>query len=90
MFATIGGIEARYLTLLSLEVTIAATSVARLPKTMSHRAHPVKRFDTMHPMNSPSIADGRYSGRMVSASDNRSWIAPPESPKTADISVRMT
>ena len=57
-FAAIGGSGAIHLFLRSFLVKMAATRVAREPKTISGRAQPVKILDNKHPINNPGTAAG--------------------------------
>lgn len=63
------------------------TSDASVPKTTSHTAPPVSRFDIMQPSVTPGIAAGVSTPRMHSASEIRNCITPLERPQAAATSV---
>jgi len=90
VFAITGGSVAKYLNLRILEVINAAISVARLPKTISHRAQPVSKLDIKHPIKTPGMAAGKYRGRIVKASENLICITPLARPKRLVNEVKMT
>ena len=75
MFVIIGGNVARSLYFLRKYVPNAPIKVARLPKTISHKAQPVKTFARMQPAKRPGIAAGVKSGRIVKASENLTCTA---------------
>lgn len=90
VFASIGGNTARYLCLHRRCVPYAPSNVARLPKTISHGAHPIMMLDIRHPANNPGIAAGVNIGRIHRASENLTWITPEASPVALVIMVKMT
>ncbi len=91
MFDTIGGIGASHgESLRSFLVKNAPISVAIDPKITSQIAQPVRRFERKHPTKSPGMAAGVKYGRMVSASEKRTWMAPLDKPKALQIKVNTT
>ena len=75
MFEIIGGDVARILCFFRKNVPNAPTKVARLPKTTSHKAQPVRMFARRQPIKSPGIAAGVKMGRIVKASENLTCTA---------------
>jgi hypothetical protein len=57
---------------------------------MSRTFPDVIRFEIKHPTVSPGIAAAVKQGKTHSASESLSCIAPEESPKTDEMSVRTT
>lgn len=90
VFARIGGITARKRFPLSNLVPIAPKRVARLPKITSQTTAPARMFDKRHPTKRPGIAAGVKIGKIQSASEKRSWIAPESSPNNLASRVSIT
>ncbi len=88
VFASTGGIDARYGFFESFDVKKAPIKVARLPKIISGKAAPVTMFEIRHPKKRPGIADGKKAGRTHNASENRIPLERPNN--NAEIYVRTT
>ena len=72
-------------------VSKAPISVAIEPNKMSSGCTAgVIRFEIMHPINSPGIASGINTGRIVSASEMRNCITPLDSPNIEARQVSAT
>lgn len=80
VFAIIGGMVAMIWCFLRKYVPNAPSNVARLPKTTSHKAQPVRTLARIQPIKSPGIAAGVKIGRMVNASENLTCTAKLASP----------
>ena len=85
MFITIAGSGARYINFLIFEVISAAMRVAREPNIISQMAQPVKILEITQPINKPGIADGKKTGKILSASDSLHCIEPLSSPSVIEI-----
>ena len=72
VFEITGGRVAMYLCFLKRYVNTAPIRVARLPNTISGNRHPVRIFETMQPIKSPGIAEGKKIGKTQSASESLS------------------
>lgn len=58
------------------QLPTAPRNVARVPKMISGSAHPVSVLLRRQPIVRPGIAAGVKKGRIVSASEKRTWTAP--------------
>ncbi len=68
--------ERRRCCFLKAQVPKAPKRVAMLPNTMSQGRHPVTKLLMRHPINRPGIAAGVNAGRIVKASEKRTWMEP--------------
>ena len=73
--ARMGGSGANHLCPRNIHVSTAPINVAREPNIISGSAAPTKILDKRQPTNSPGMAAGVKKGKMVSASEKRSWMA---------------
>ena len=69
---------------------MAPIRVARLPNTTSHAAQPVSRLASTQPTVRPGTAATVKTGRIVSASERRTWIAPLARPSRFASQVSTT
>ena len=81
---------ARILCFLRKYVPSAPIKVARLPKTISHKAQPVKTFARTQPTKRPGIAAGLNMGSIVKASENLTCTAKLARPIAEARYVRTT
>ena len=81
----ITGISAPINGFLTSLVPMQASAVASVPISISQI--PIGIFAKKQPIISPGIASGNNSGKSVSASEKRIWIAPYESGYTARVIV---
>ena len=58
------------------KVPIAPIRVANEPNTTSKGSHARRILLMIHPIQSPGMAAGVNAARMVSASENLTWITP--------------
>ena len=70
-----GGRGASHLNFRNFQVNMAPIKVAREPNTISGSVAPIKILDSRQPTNSPGMAAGVKKGKMVRASEKRSWTA---------------
>ena len=90
VLAKMGGRQASQRFFRSSRVPTAPSRVARLPKITSQTTQPDRMLDSRQPMNSPGTAAGKKQGRMVSASEKRTWICPEDRPMAAASMVSST
>ena len=90
MLLTTGGIQATAGLSFNSRVPIAPSSVTMLPNTTSQAAQPVIRLATTQPTVRPGTAAAVNTGRIVSASERRTWIAPLAMPRAAAMIVNTT
>ena len=89
-FASTVGNGERYFTLRKRYAPYAPISVASVPNTMSCQIAEARRFEIRHPIARPGIAAVVNTGSTQSISEILTWITPDDSPKAAQIIVRVT
>ena len=91
VLAIIGGTGAKNLfCFLRAYVAKAASRVVKLPNITSIKIPPVNKLLSKHPTKRPGIAAGRKNGKIVRASESRTWMAPDANPRELAIKVKTT